>query len=210
MPGSETGGNGADLEVAAPWRGDYVILSGITSADQLYLYLPGQNRQTVPVVSGKRFLYSFQLSSSQQSVCAELVAVDTGTGGISGQTITIPAQTEAKLVDLTGTWAEADVDALLAQHLISGYPDNTFRPANPITRAEFVVMLAGALGWTDNGGVRYSDLMHFSDGWTIPDWARPAVGTRYNKAWSTATPTIPSGLTLRSPEPKLLCFLTRL
>ena len=51
------------LEVAAPWRDDYVILSGVTSADRLYLYLPGESRQTVPVTPGKRFLYRFQLES---------------------------------------------------------------------------------------------------------------------------------------------------
>ena len=52
------------LEVAAPWRDDYVILSGITSADRLYLYLPGVGRQTVPVAPGKRFLYRFQLNNT--------------------------------------------------------------------------------------------------------------------------------------------------
>ena len=79
-----------------------------------------------------------------------MVAVDTRTGGVTGQSVTIPARTGASLSDLEGNWAEADVEALLAQHLVAGYPDNTFRPDVPITRAEFVVMLVGALGWSGN------------------------------------------------------------
>jgi len=178
------------LEVAAPWRDDYVILSGVTSADRLYLYLPGESRQTVPETPGKRFLYRFQLESAvapgsapdsttadvsasqvdQQSLVVRMVAVDSSTGGVTGQSVTIPAQTGAILSDLKGNWAEADVEALLSQHLVTGYPDNTFRPEAPITRAEFVVLLAGALGWSDTGRpARLSDLA------AIPEWARPAV-----------------------------------
>ncbi len=178
------------LEVAAPWRQDYVILSGITSADQLYLYLPGESRQTVPVTPGKPFLYRFQLESAtaqgsapvsdtaggsaiqagQQGLIARMVAVDSRTGGVSGESITIPARVGASLSDLNGHWAEADVEALLAQHLVVGYPDNTFRPDAPITRAEFVVLLAGALGWSDAGGP-----VRFSDAGAIPEWAIQGV-----------------------------------
>ena len=79
------------------------------------------------------------------------MAVDSGTGGVNGESVTIPAaRTDASLSDLEGNWAEADVEALLSQHLVTGFPDNTFRPDAPITRAEFVVLLAGALGWSDN------------------------------------------------------------
>jgi hypothetical protein len=165
-----------------------VILSGITSADRLYVYMPGEGRQVVQVVRGKRWLYSFQPETTpgatgmeadqagQQGLVVQLVAVDTSTGGVSGQSVTIPAQTGASLDDMVGHWAEADVDALLAQQLISGYPDNTFRPDAPITRAEFVVMLARALGWSSNGGDMEPGALYFSDARTIPDWARQAVG----------------------------------
>ena len=187
---TRVGATAPTLEVAAPWRDDYVILSGITSADRLYLYLPGESRQTVPVTPGKRFLYRFQLESDaaqgsapgsntagasagqadQQDLVARMLAVDSRTGGVSGQSVTIPARIGASLSDLNGQWSEADVEALLAQHLVAGYPDNTFRPDSPITRAEFVVLLAGALGWSDTGNP-----VSFSDAGAIPEWARQAV-----------------------------------
>lgn len=171
------------LDVAAPWRSEYVVLSGITSADRLYLYLPGNGRWSVPVVPGKRFHCQFQPTTDantavaganrtdQQGMTVQLVAVNTVTGGVTGQFIDIPAQTEANFSDLKGHWALADVEALLAQHLVSGYPDGLFRPEATITRAEFVVLLTGALGWPGTGVP-----VSFADAQAIPGWARQAVG----------------------------------
>lgn len=41
-------------------------------------------------------------------------------------------------------WAYGYVNRLVYNHLIKGYPDNTFRPKNPVTRAEAVVLLDNA------------------------------------------------------------------
>ncbi|MDI9480314.1 MAG: S-layer homology domain-containing protein, partial [Bacillota bacterium] len=42
------------------------------------------------------------------------------------------------------TWARSAVARAAAQKMIMGYPDNTFRPANPATRAEAVSIFARA------------------------------------------------------------------
>jgi hypothetical protein len=42
------------------------------------------------------------------------------------------------------TWARSAVTRAAAQKIIMGYPDNTFRPANPATRAEAVSIFARA------------------------------------------------------------------
>lgn len=172
------------LEVAAPWRGEYVILSGITTADRLYIYLPGKDRLSVPVEKGRRFLFRFQPEADagretagageeqdgQQGLVVQLVAVNAATGGVAGQSIPIPAQGEAVLKDMDGHWAESDVAALLAQSLLRGYPDGTFRPDASITRSEFAALLAGALGWSGTGSP-----LQFSDAGDIPEWARNAI-----------------------------------
>ena len=41
-------------------------------------------------------------------------------------------------------WAKPAVEALTAKGIINGYDDNTFRPANHITRAEFITLIAKA------------------------------------------------------------------
>jgi hypothetical protein len=63
--------------------------------------------------------------------------------------------------DMTpGYWAAADVDALEAAGVVSGFPDGTFRPDQPVTRAEFVKMLDGVLGLEPATGAttRYLDV----------------------------------------------------
>lgn len=43
--------------------------------------------------------------------------------------------------DVRGHWAAADIRRLAAQGLLSGYPDGTFRPSAPVTRAELARLL---------------------------------------------------------------------
>ncbi|HZD59517.1 MAG TPA: S8 family serine peptidase, partial [Anaerolineae bacterium] len=45
-------------------------------------------------------------------------------------------------------WAYSYIYYLAEKGIVSGYPDNTFRPANPVTRAEFSKMICLAMGWT--------------------------------------------------------------
>lgn len=47
--------------------------------------------------------------------------------------------------DTTEHWAEEYIDALANAKIITGYPDGSFKPESPITRAEMVVMLTRLL-----------------------------------------------------------------
>lgn len=40
------------------------------------------------------------------------------------------------------SWAKDSVEGIIENRYMSGYPDNTFRPKNNITRAEAVVTLS--------------------------------------------------------------------
>src|SRR5690606_20785597 len=46
--------------------------------------------------------------------------------------------------DMQGHWAEYPVTILSAKGIVGGFPDGTFRPQEPVTRAQFVAMLAAA------------------------------------------------------------------
>lgn len=46
--------------------------------------------------------------------------------------------------DTQGHWAQAYIQALAAQKVITGFPDGTFRPNDPVTRAQFAVIVAKA------------------------------------------------------------------
>lgn len=84
-------------------------------------------------------------------------------------------KTEVELVfsDKTeiGTWAKMAVSQAVQEGIISGYPDDTFRPNANITRAEMVVMVANALKVSTTGNATTS----FADDKSIPVWAKTSV-----------------------------------
>lgn len=73
-----------------------------------------------------------------------------------------PAQAAAKLKDIEFCWAEEAVAALVDEGIIAGYPDGTFRPENPVTRAEFAKMVARAFAIRPMGEPRFRDI---KDNW---------------------------------------------
>ncbi|MBP1991703.1 DUF4838 domain-containing protein [Paenibacillus eucommiae] len=83
-----------------------------------------------------------------------------------------PDPSVVSLSDLAGHWAEADIQEALAQKLISGYPDHTFRPDQATTRAEFIVMLIHALKPDSDGS---SKPLSFTDRAKIGAWAEQEV-----------------------------------
>ncbi|HYF94257.1 MAG TPA: S-layer homology domain-containing protein [Symbiobacteriaceae bacterium] len=51
----------------------------------------------------------------------------------------------AALTDMQGHWARTQVEAGISAGYVAGYPDGTFRPDAPITRAEFFKLLGSAM-----------------------------------------------------------------
>ncbi|BAC08991.1 S-layer homology domain-containing protein [Thermosynechococcus vestitus] len=56
----------------------------------------------------------------------------------------VPAQAQSRFTDTQGIWAQGCIDHLASRNIISGYPDGTFRPLAPVTRAEYAAMLGKA------------------------------------------------------------------
>ena len=76
-------------------------------------------------------------------------------------------ETKAAFADIDDNhWAKASIDTLVAKGVLSGYPDNTFRPANNITRAEFVKMIAGAFSVEGSASLPFTDIP--ADAWYVP------------------------------------------
>jgi murein DD-endopeptidase MepM/ murein hydrolase activator NlpD len=57
-----------------------------------------------------------------------------------------PASATPVFNDIDGHWAEAWIEASSNAGITSGYPDGSFRPANPVNRAEMAVFLVAAFG----------------------------------------------------------------
>lgn len=60
--------------------------------------------------------------------------------------------------DMQNHWAANEISELYHQAVISGYEDNTFRPDNTVTRAEFVQMICNGINAVYNGADMFEDV----------------------------------------------------
>ncbi|MFC4812153.1 S-layer homology domain-containing protein [Paenibacillus sp. GCM10023250] len=72
--------------------------------------------------------------------------------------------------DLGASWAKPYADRLIGMGVVSGYEDGLFRPERPVTRAEWVKLLADALSLPAEAGTT-----GFADDGRIPAWAKAQV-----------------------------------
>lgn len=78
--------------------------------------------------------------------------------------------------DVSGTaWYAAAVSTLSKMGVISGYPDGTFRPNAPITRAEFAAMIARFDETAKSADTPFTDISGH--------WAKNAIGKAYGNGW---------------------------
>lgn len=83
--------------------------------------------------------------------------------------------------DLEGHWAVPPIGRLAASGVLGGFPDGTFAPEQPVTRAQFSYALASALKWpVPEGTFSFNDY--------VPDWARPAVEKAVSRGVITGYP----------------------
>ncbi len=75
-----------------------------------------------------------------------------------------------KLGDIDNHWANKEINEFISKGYISGYPeDNTFRPNNSITRAEFVKITNKYFGFTEGTTTSFDDVK--SSDWYYKDIA---------------------------------------
>jgi len=60
--------------------------------------------------------------------------------------------------DVDTHWAGGYIKSWANQGLIGGYGDGTFRPNNPITKAEFIVLVNRVMGYTETAEIDFPDV----------------------------------------------------
>jgi hypothetical protein len=95
-------------------------------------------------------------------------AAGTATAAAQAPGVVVAAVATTSFSDLPAEgWATPSVETLLAEGLVAGFPDGTFRPDDPVTRAQFTKLLVLALGLGPGGGpVPFGDVP--PDGWYAP------------------------------------------
>lgn len=77
-------------------------------------------------------------------------------GCVSGSYINIDKN--GTLTDIDGHWAKKQILDFISKGYVNGYEDNTFRPENSITRAEFVKLVNKVFKFTEAGSENFSDV----------------------------------------------------
>ncbi|MBD0335133.1 MAG: S-layer homology domain-containing protein [Cyanobacteria bacterium Co-bin13] len=115
---------------------------------------------------------------------AALVALGTVSGVTSTLVTTTPAAAQqANFSDVSfGYWARPFIERLAQENIIAGFPDGTFKPNQPVTRAQFAAIVEQAF---DQPGTRSAP--------NFPDvaanyWARDVISGAYSSGFLSGYP----------------------
>ena len=93
-------------------------------------------------------------------VTALIIAVLMLVSTLAATAMAAPTNTTAakQFTDINGHWAQKEINDWTSKGLIAGYEDNTFRPDNPVTRAEFVTFVDRAFNLTQTADISFKDV----------------------------------------------------
>lgn len=88
----------------------------------------------------------------------------------------------ATFSDISEHWAKSYIEEAASKGIISGYPDGTFLPENPVKRSEFTKMVNNTLGNTSTANISFSDVPSYE--WYYTDVSK-AVAAGYAGGYDT-------------------------
>lgn len=88
----------------------------------------------------------------------------------------------AEFSDVEAHWARPFIEALAKENVISGFPDGTFKPNAPVTRAQFAAIVRQAFNENEVREARgFTDV-------TANYWATPAINEAYETGFMSGYP----------------------
>lgn len=120
--------------------------------------------------------------SRLSSASAALVALGMATTAVAPLITATSASAQANFSDVRGNWARDFIDVLAQRNIIAGFPDGTFQPNKPVTRAEFAAIVRQAFNQN-----RVRNYRGFVD---VPSnyWATPAIQEAYETGFMSGYP----------------------
>ncbi|HEY9750154.1 MAG TPA: DUF1565 domain-containing protein [Allocoleopsis sp.] len=113
-----------------------------------------------------------QINPQRISGPVDFVAAEVPDGG----------STPSQFRDVQGHWAQAFIEALAARNVISGFPDGTYRPSTPVTRAQFAAIINKAFNpAAQRPGINFVDV-----GQSF--WGYQAIQTAYRGGFLAGYP----------------------
>lgn len=114
---------------------------------------------------------------------ALLVVFGMSASAVAPLVTTAPALAQSTFYDIQGNWAQACVEDLARRNVISGYPDGSFRPGSPVSRAEFAAMVRRAFP----AAAQTRNSVQFAD---VPSdyWAYTSIQEAYRTGFLSGYP----------------------
>lgn len=88
------------------------------------------------------------------------------------------------ITDINNHWAKAVINSWIEKGFTKGYKDNTFKPDNTITRAEFIALINRSFGFTEKTDILFTDATEKD--WYYEDVAK-AVKAGYTAGYPDGT-----------------------
>ncbi|KUK40928.1 MAG: putative membrane protein [Clostridia bacterium 62_21] len=170
-----------DLPAGWEFLGGVRLLPGAAAAPGVTYpvrWLSGE----IPVTAATFFVRQAGGAWVRQPAWSEAGSVTGRLACLGDIALAVPTEAPTEPQDLACHWSRDAVLALMQQDLIRGFPDGTFRPGEPVTRAQFAVLLAGVFGWTapPDAGLPFRD--------RIPEWAAAGIAAATARGVITGYP----------------------
>ncbi|MBW4695260.1 MAG: S-layer homology domain-containing protein [Lyngbya sp. HA4199-MV5] len=130
-------------------------------------------------------------ANAWKSGTAVLVALGMTTGTVAPFIITAPASAQTTFPDVPSSyWASDFIQELVKRQIIAGFPDGSFRPEEPVTRAQFASIIRKAFNKTPvRNPIQFTDI-------PAGFWATDAIQAAYTTGFLAGYP----GNTFRPDE----------
>ncbi|WP_230192062.1 chitobiase/beta-hexosaminidase C-terminal domain-containing protein [Paenibacillus sp. CECT 9249] len=167
---------GKPLKLSPSFASGTTEYTARTEAEQVELVVKEAHSAAKVILHDKKVITDRVKVDLEEGKNTFVLTVQAENGTKKTYTLTIyrempkPNEPVIAFTDIAGHWAEDYIMRAAAKGIVSGYPDGTFKPNHPVTRAEFTVMLAGALKLEGNGSA-----LTFTDHDQIAGWAKQAV-----------------------------------
>ena len=156
------------------WESDDTKIATVSDSGKITAKAKGTTIITVTTDDGG-YSASIELKVNRKSTSPSSTGTSTRTSTSDSNTTdtsSFPAKTGKKFNDMTGHWAETDINELYNDDVVTGYSDGSgnFYPDLDITRAEFAVIISRMMNLAPiTDGVVYTD--------TADHWSRGYVST---------------------------------
>ncbi|MGD1897083.1 MAG: S-layer homology domain-containing protein [Phormidesmis sp.] len=108
-------------------------------------------------------------------------------------------------------WGRSAIATAYEKGFLTGYPDNTFKPAQPISRVQAIVVIANAQALSPSANSEATLQQYFDDAQAIPNYAKGLVAAATEQAFVVNYPTVsqlrPNANITRAEATALLCRL---